>query len=127
VTMGLLYQSALLHEVHDDTHRQTKRIAHRPHPFLQPLSKVLRGSADLVNNAVLQIRDGVNEEQKAEDGRLQERRQIVGLRLKNVRPRWTCGSPGRRTCIGDAVLTGIGYDARGVDQGRRGIGCAVSQ
>jgi hypothetical protein len=57
----------------------------RPQSLLSPVARILRGSADAVSNAVLQARDGLTEEQRVAKRKLEERKQILYLRLKNVR------------------------------------------
>ncbi|CAL3970366.1 unnamed protein product [Diplocarpon coronariae] len=52
--------------------------------ILGPVATILRGSADLVNNTVLTLRDGLTEEQRLADAKREERRQILGLRMKNA-------------------------------------------
>jgi TAG lipase/steryl ester hydrolase/phospholipase A2/LPA acyltransferase len=49
-----------------------------------PAARILRGSANLVNNTVLQLRDGLTEEQRAAKAKKEERRQILALRMKNA-------------------------------------------
>lgn len=53
--------------------------------ILSPVGRVLKTSAEVVNNAVLQVRDGLTEEQRAVKRKKEERKQILYLRLKNVR------------------------------------------
>ncbi|PBP27563.1 patatin-like phospholipase [Diplocarpon rosae] len=52
--------------------------------ILGPAVSMLRGSADLVNNKVLTLRDGLTEEQRLANAKREERRQILGLRMKNA-------------------------------------------
>lgn len=51
---------------------------------LGPAARILKGSADLVNNSILTLRDGLTEEQRAAKARKEERRQILTLRMKNA-------------------------------------------
>jgi hypothetical protein len=53
--------------------------------LLSPVARLLKTTADVVNNAVLHVRDGLTEEQRATQRRKEERKQILHLRLKNVR------------------------------------------
>jgi hypothetical protein len=53
--------------------------------LLTPVARVLKVSAWVVNNAVLQVRDGLTEEQRAAKRKKEERNQILRLRLRNVR------------------------------------------
>lgn len=53
--------------------------------IISPVARILKDSAALVNSTVLSIRDGLTEEQRAANMRLEEKRQIVQLRLKNVK------------------------------------------
>jgi hypothetical protein len=57
----------------------------RQQSLLSPVARILKGSAEAVNNALLQARDGLTEEQRTAKRKLEERRQILNLRLKNVR------------------------------------------
>jgi TAG lipase/steryl ester hydrolase/phospholipase A2/LPA acyltransferase len=52
--------------------------------LLGPVARILKGSAELVNSTVLQVRDGLTEEQRLVKTRREERRQILELRLKNA-------------------------------------------
>jgi hypothetical protein len=51
---------------------------------LSPVARLLRTTSDVVNNAVLHVRDGLTEEQRAAQRKKEERKQILHLRLKNV-------------------------------------------
>jgi TAG lipase / steryl ester hydrolase / phospholipase A2 / LPA acyltransferase len=53
--------------------------------LLSPVAQILKTASDVVNNAVLHVRDGLTEEQRAAERRKEERNQILHLRLKNVR------------------------------------------
>ena len=53
--------------------------------LLSPVARLLKTTSDVVNNAVLHVRDGLTEEQRAAQRRKEERKQILHLRLKNVR------------------------------------------
>ena len=55
--------------------------------LLGPAARMLRGSADLVHSTVLQLRDGMTEEQRAAKLKKQERMQILSLRMKNAETR----------------------------------------
>ncbi len=52
--------------------------------LLSPVARLLKNSADVVNNAVLQIRDGLTDEQRTAKRKQEERKQILHLRLQNV-------------------------------------------
>ncbi|KAH6720797.1 acyl transferase/acyl hydrolase/lysophospholipase [Leptodontidium sp. MPI-SDFR-AT-0119] len=52
--------------------------------ILGPAARILKGSADLVNNTVLSLRDGLTEEERLVKARKEERRQILALRMKNA-------------------------------------------
>jgi TAG lipase / steryl ester hydrolase / phospholipase A2 / LPA acyltransferase len=52
--------------------------------LLSPVARLLRDSAEVVSSAVLQVRDGLTDEQRAARRKLEERKQILSLRLKNV-------------------------------------------
>ncbi|KAH7327237.1 acyl transferase/acyl hydrolase/lysophospholipase [Rhexocercosporidium sp. MPI-PUGE-AT-0058] len=52
--------------------------------ILGPAAEILRGSADLVNNAVLGLRDGLTEEERLAKAKKEERKQILALRMKNA-------------------------------------------
>jgi TAG lipase/steryl ester hydrolase/phospholipase A2/LPA acyltransferase len=52
--------------------------------ILRPAARILKGSADLVNNSLLTLRDGLSEEERAAKTRKEERRQILALRMKNA-------------------------------------------
>lgn len=52
--------------------------------ILGPAARILKGSADLVNNSILTLRDGLTEEERATKARKEERRQILSLRMKNA-------------------------------------------
>jgi TAG lipase/steryl ester hydrolase/phospholipase A2/LPA acyltransferase len=54
---------------------------------LGPAARILRGGADLVNSTVLQLRDGMTEEQRDANVKREERRQILTLRMKNAETR----------------------------------------
>ncbi|TAQ91142.1 hypothetical protein B7494_g490 [Chlorociboria aeruginascens] len=56
----------------------------QPWTILGPVARAFKESAAVVNNTVLQIRDGLTEEQRAAKKRKEERRQILELRLKNA-------------------------------------------
>ena len=72
-------------QVKHTTGKQQRRSSlTRPSTFLTPLSILLRGTADVVNSAVLQIRDGLTEEQRAAAANVEERKQILLLRLEEV-------------------------------------------
>ena len=53
--------------------------------ILGPAARILKGSADLVNNTVLGLRDGLTEEQRLAKAKKHERRQILALRMKNAK------------------------------------------
>jgi hypothetical protein len=53
--------------------------------LLSPVVRLLKTTSDVVNNAALHFRDGLTEEQRAAQRRKEERKQILHLRLKNVR------------------------------------------
>ncbi|KAL2061288.1 hypothetical protein VTL71DRAFT_7561 [Oculimacula yallundae] len=55
-----------------------------PWGILGPAARILRGSADLVNNTVLSLRDGLTEEERLAKAKKEERRQILALRMKNA-------------------------------------------
>ena len=57
----------------------------RQQSLLSPVAQILKESAEAVNNALLQARDGLTEEQRKARRKLEERKQILHLRLKNVR------------------------------------------
>ncbi|KAI9051969.1 hypothetical protein LZ554_004223 [Drepanopeziza brunnea f. sp. 'monogermtubi'] len=52
--------------------------------ILAPAARILKESADLVNNTVLTLRDGLSEEERTLRARKEERRQILSLRMKNA-------------------------------------------
>ncbi|CZT10893.1 probable TGL4 Triacylglycerol lipase involved in TAG mobilization [Rhynchosporium agropyri] len=52
--------------------------------ILGPAARILKGSADLVNNTVLGRRDGLTEEERLARAKREERAQILGLRMKNA-------------------------------------------
>lgn len=52
--------------------------------ILGPAARILKGGLGVVNNAVLGLRDGLTEEQRAAAARKEERRQILALRMKNA-------------------------------------------
>ncbi|KAG4444393.1 hypothetical protein IFR05_000158 [Cadophora sp. M221] len=52
--------------------------------ILGPAARILKGSADLVNNTVLSLRDGLTEEERLAKTKKEERRQILALRMKNA-------------------------------------------
>jgi TAG lipase/steryl ester hydrolase/phospholipase A2/LPA acyltransferase len=52
--------------------------------LLGPAARILKGSADLVNNSLLALRDGLTEEQRAAKHKWQQQRQILSLRMKNA-------------------------------------------
>lgn len=52
--------------------------------ILGPAARMLRESADLVNNSILTLRDGLTEEERTANLRREERRQILSLRMKNA-------------------------------------------
>lgn len=56
--------------------------------LLSPVARVLKTTSDVVNNVVLHVRDGLTEEQRAVQRKKEERKQILHLRLKNVRWCW---------------------------------------
>ena len=65
--------------------------------ILPPVARLLKNTSDVVNNAVLQVRDGLTEEQRAAQRRKEERKQILHLRLKNVR--WCSGVKDLSDCV----------------------------
>ncbi|CZR55757.1 probable TGL4 Triacylglycerol lipase involved in TAG mobilization [Phialocephala subalpina] len=52
--------------------------------LLGPAVRILRGGVEVVNNTVLGLRDGLSEEQRGEQRKKEERRQILNLRMKNA-------------------------------------------
>jgi hypothetical protein len=64
--------------------RRLSKSSHKQQSVLSPVARILKTSADAVNNAVLHIRDGLTEEQRTAQRKLEERKQIFHLRLKNV-------------------------------------------
>ena len=55
--------------------------------LLGPAARMLSDGANLVNSTVLQLRDGMTEEQRAARLKREERKQILGLRMKNAETR----------------------------------------
>lgn len=68
----------------DSTVFERKRGLSANTSFISPVTRLLKTSVALVNNTVLTIRDGLTEEQRMAKIKLEERRQILHLRLKNV-------------------------------------------
>ncbi|KUJ19018.1 patatin-domain-containing protein [Mollisia scopiformis] len=52
--------------------------------ILGPAVRILKGGVDVVNSTVLGMRDGLTKEQRVAAARREERRQILGLRMKNA-------------------------------------------
>lgn len=52
--------------------------------LLGPAARVLKGSAHSLNNTLLQLRDGMTEDERAAKVRREERIQILNVRLKNA-------------------------------------------
>jgi hypothetical protein len=69
---------------HESTGRRRLSKSSQQPGLLSPVARLLRTSSDVVNNAVLHVRDGLTEEQRAAQRRKEERKQILHLRLKNV-------------------------------------------
>jgi hypothetical protein len=70
---------------YDGTTKRRLSKSSQQRGLLSPVARILKTSADAVNNAVLQVRDGLTEEQRAVKRKRDERKQILHLRLKNVR------------------------------------------
>ena len=68
----------------DTTPKRRTSLSRNPWGLLGPAARILRGGANLVNNTVLQLRDGLTEEQRAVKAKKEERRQILALRMKNA-------------------------------------------
>ena len=64
--------------------RRGSKSSQRQPSLLGPVTRLLKNSAEVVNNAVLHIRDGLTDEQRTALRKLEERKQILHLRLKNV-------------------------------------------
>lgn len=62
------------------------RSVKRQRSFLTPVSVLLKGTAEAVNLAVLQIRDGLTEDERRARDKLEERKQILHSRLLSVCP-----------------------------------------
>jgi hypothetical protein len=70
---------------YDGTGRRRLSKSSQQPSLLSPVARVLKTTSDVVNNAALHVRDGLTEEQRAAQRKKEERKQIVHLRLKNVR------------------------------------------
>lgn len=68
----------------DEPMQRRKSVGRGSWGIVGPAVRILRGSADLVNNTVATLRDGLTEEQRAEKTRREENRQILALRMKNA-------------------------------------------
>ena len=55
--------------------------------LLGPAARILSGGANLVSSTVLQLRDGMTEDQRTAKLKKEERRQILSLRMKNAETR----------------------------------------
>jgi hypothetical protein len=64
--------------------RRGSKSSQRQPSLLGPLTRLLKNSAQVVNNAVLHVRDGLTEEQRTAQRKLEERKQILYLKLKDV-------------------------------------------
>ena len=64
--------------------RRGSKSSQRQSSLLGPVTRVLKNSAGVVNNAVLHVRDGLTEEQRTAKRKVEERKQILHLKLKNV-------------------------------------------
>ena|SRR5277367_616007 len=69
---------------YDGPHERRLSKSSQPQSLLSPVVRILKISAEVVNNAALQVRDGLTEEQRAVKKKREERKQILHLRLKNV-------------------------------------------
>jgi hypothetical protein len=70
---------------YDGTGRRRLSKSSQELSLLSPVARLLKTTSDVVNNAVLHVRDGLTEEQRETQRRKVERKQILHLRLKNVR------------------------------------------
>lgn len=70
---------------YDGTGRRRLSKSSQQLSLLSPVTQLLKTTSDVVNNAVLHVRDGLTEEQRAGQKKKEERKQILHLRLKNVR------------------------------------------
>jgi hypothetical protein len=70
---------------YDGTGRRRLSKSSQELSLLSPVARLLKTTSDVVNNAVLHVRDGLTEEQRETQRRKAERKQILHLRLKNVR------------------------------------------
>ena len=61
-----------------------KKSQRRQRSLLDPVTWVLKSSADLVKDTVFTVRDGLTEDEREAKRMLKERKQILALRLKNV-------------------------------------------
>lgn len=65
--------------------RRGSKSSQRQSSLLGPVARLFKNSAEVVNNAVLYVRDGLTEEQRIAQRKVEERKQILHLKLKNVR------------------------------------------
>jgi TAG lipase/steryl ester hydrolase/phospholipase A2/LPA acyltransferase len=70
----------------DDPATKTRRssLSRGRWGLLGPAARILKGSADLVNSTVLQLRDGLTEQERAAKMKKEERQQILSVRMKNA-------------------------------------------
>jgi TAG lipase / steryl ester hydrolase / phospholipase A2 / LPA acyltransferase len=68
----------------DSTSTRRNSLTRQTWGVLGPAANILRGSANLVNNAVASLRDGLTEEEWRAQVKKQEMRQILSLRMKNA-------------------------------------------
>lgn len=68
----------------DTSHVRRNSLTRQTWGILGPAAKILRGSANLVNNTVATLRDGLTEEQRIAQAKKEEMRQILSLRMKNA-------------------------------------------
>jgi hypothetical protein len=64
--------------------RRGSRSSPRQSSLLAPVARLLKDSAGAVNNAALHLRDGLTEEQRTALRKVEERKQILHAKLKNV-------------------------------------------
>jgi hypothetical protein len=64
--------------------RRGSKTSQRQSSLLGPVARLLKNSAEVVNNAVLHVRDGLTEEQRTAQRKVEERKQILHLKLKSV-------------------------------------------
>ena len=71
----------------DGTSQRRASLSKGRFGLLGPAARILRSGAHLINSTVLQLRDGMTEEERFADIKKEERRQILSLRMKNAETR----------------------------------------